>query len=71
MLVEPNDISAAFWAVWQNQAALIELRSPELIRIRYFGMLTGWASAAAAGLLIYLRGLYKSRKTETASAAHR
>ena len=54
VLVEPNDISAAFWAVWQKQAALIELRSPELIRIRFFGELTAWACGAlalAGGLL--------------------
>ncbi|MEA4928384.1 MAG: ABC transporter permease [Candidatus Limiplasma sp.] len=54
VLVEPNDISAAFWAVWQKQAALIELRSPELIRTRFFGELTAWACGAlalAGGLL--------------------
>lgn len=48
VLVEWSDIQSAFWHVWQNAAGLRELRSPELIRIRYFAMLTGWFSAGAA-----------------------
>lgn len=48
VLVEPDDIAAAFWDVWQKQAALFELRSPELIRTRFFGMLMGWACGALA-----------------------
>ncbi len=71
VLVAWQDIRTAFWQVWQGAASLMELRSPELIRIRFFGMLTGWASAAAAGLLTYLWGLYRRGKTETASAARR
>ncbi|HPF87730.1 MAG TPA: ABC transporter permease [Candidatus Limiplasma sp.] len=51
VLVEWDDIQSAFWQVWQSAASLLELRSPELIRIRYFGMLTGWFSAGAAVLL--------------------
>jgi hypothetical protein len=48
VLVEWDDITAAFWQVWQGAAGMMELRSPELIRIRYFAMLTAWCSAAAA-----------------------
>lgn len=54
VLVEPKDISAAFWDVWQKQAVLFELRSPELIRARFFGEVMGWACgglALAGGLL--------------------
>jgi hypothetical protein len=46
--VEWNDIQAAFWQVWQSAAGLRELRSPELLRLRYFAMVTAWCSAGAA-----------------------
>ncbi len=48
ILVEWKDIQTAFWQVWQNAAMLQELRSPELLRIRYFAMLTAWFSAGTA-----------------------
>ena len=48
ILVEWKDIQTAFWQVWQGAARLQELRSPELMRIRYFAMLTAWFSAGAA-----------------------
>ncbi len=48
ILVEWKDIQTAFWQVWQSAARLQELRSPELMRIRYFAMLTAWFSAGAA-----------------------
>ena len=54
VLVEPADIATAFWNVWQKQAALMEIRSPELIRTRYFASIMGWACggmAVAGGLL--------------------
>ena len=48
VLVEPDDIATAFWNVWQKQANLFELRSPELIRIRFFRSVMGWACGALA-----------------------
>ncbi len=48
ILVEWKDIQTAFWQVWQSAARLQELRSPELNRIRFYGMLTSWFSAGAA-----------------------
>ena len=54
VLVEWEDIRSTFWQVRQGAASLMELRSPELIRIRYFAMVTGWCSAAAAVLLTCL-----------------
>ena len=54
VLVEPKDISAAFWNVWQKQATVMELRSPELIRIRFFQSVMGWACGGltlAGGML--------------------
>jgi len=54
VLVEPKDISTAFWNVWQKQANLFELRSPELLRIRFFRSVMGWACGGftlAGGML--------------------
>ena len=54
VLVEPTDIATAFWNVWQKQASLLEMRSPELIRTRFFANIIGWACggmAVAGGLL--------------------
>ena len=55
ILVEWADIKTAYWNVWQGLATMQELRSPQLLRLRYFGMLTGWASAGAAvfGVMYY------------------
>ncbi len=54
VLVEPNDIAAAFWDVWQRQAGVVALRSPELLTVQFFRVLMGWACgglALAGGLL--------------------
>lgn len=48
VLVEWKDIQAAFWQVWQSAASLRELRSPELLRLRYFAMIAAWSAAGAA-----------------------
>ena len=48
VLVEPKDISTVFWNVWQKQASLLELRSPELVRIRFFREIMGWACGGIA-----------------------
>ncbi len=60
VLVEWDDITAAFWRVWQGAAGLTELRSPELIRLRYFAMVTAWSSAAA---VVALTGLWTRWRT--------
>ncbi len=55
VLVEPADIETAFWNVWQKQASVLSLRSPEVIRAQFFGRVMGWACGAlmlAAGLLV-------------------
>ena len=51
MLVEWEDIAAAFWKVWQTSATLQELRSPEILRLRYFTLLIQGCSAGAGVLL--------------------
>lgn len=40
VLVEPDDIVAAFWNVRDLSANAIELRTPEIIRLRFFAMLS-------------------------------
>ncbi len=59
-----NDIQTAFWQVWQGAANLMELRSPELIRIRYFGMVISWCSAITACLLFYLWGMLRKKRSK-------
>ncbi len=48
ILVEWKDIQTAFWRVWQSASRLQELRSTELSRIRFHGILVAWFSAGAA-----------------------
>lgn len=48
ILVEPKDIAAAFWNVWQSSATAVELRTPELMRIRFYSRLMGWACGFCA-----------------------
>lgn len=59
VLVEPKDISTAFWNVWQGMSGLIELRSPELLRVRFLERIVGWSAGAAALCLgvLWARGL--------------
>ena len=64
VLVEWDDIQSTFWQVWQGVASLRELRSPELIRIRYFGMVISWCSAIAACSLLWLWGLLRRKHTD-------
>ena len=54
VLVEWQDMADAFWKVWQTSATLRELRTPELLRLRYFTLLIQGCSAAV-GVLLALR----------------
>lgn len=54
VLVEPQDIAAAFWNVWQGMASVLSLRSPEVLRVSFFARVIGWSAggaALAAGIL--------------------
>ena len=62
ILVEWEDIQTAFWKVWQGAAKMRELRSPEIIRMQFFGMLLGWFSAGFAVLATKLMNkLFRKR----------
>lgn len=52
VLVEPNDISAAFWNVWQSTASTVELRTAELLRLRFLRELAFWCSLLAGMLAV-------------------
>lgn len=51
ILVEWQDIAKAFWQVWQEPAVMVELRSPEILRLRWLDLLIKGCSAGAAVLL--------------------
>ena len=51
ILVEWENIAAAFWKVWQNPAVMMELRTPEILRLRWLDLLIKGCSAGAAVLL--------------------
>lgn len=57
VLVEPKDIGEAFWNVWTKQAGLVEMRSPQLLRIRFYQLLMGWAcgTMGIAGAMLAAR----------------
>lgn len=61
VLVEWEDIAAAFWNVWQTSATLQELRSPELLRLRYFTLLIQGCAAASGVILAMWYGRMRSR----------
>ena len=51
VLVEWNDIAAAFWNVWQGSAVIRELRTMEILRLRWLALLVQgccWAFSAGA-----------------------
>ena len=62
VLVEWEDIAAAFWNVWQKSATLREFRSPELLRLRYFTLLIQGCSAASGVILALWYGRVRSRE---------
>lgn len=51
VLIEWNDIGDTFWKVWQSAAPLRELRTPELLRLRFFTLLVDGFSALAGVVL--------------------
>lgn len=57
VLVEWKDIQAAFWNVWQDSAVIRELRSPEILRLRFFGLIVQWCAALmGVSLAVLCRG---------------
>lgn len=51
VLVEWDDIATAFWNVWQGNAVIQLLRSPELLRLQFLTLLVDGMSALAGVVL--------------------
>ncbi len=51
ILVEWEDIADAFWKVWQLPAVMRELRTPELLRLRWLTLMVQGCSAGAGVVL--------------------
>lgn len=62
VLVEWEEIATAFWKCWQTPATLVELRSPEFMRLRFFGLMIQLASAACGVTLALLYGRLRTRE---------
>lgn len=54
VLVEWKDIQTAFWNVWQSSAMLKELRTPEILRLRFLGFVIQWCAALMGAAMITL-----------------
>jgi hypothetical protein len=63
VLVEWKDINDAFWKVWQQDAMVMSLRSPAIIRLRFFATLLNWMVALFAAIAPVMLVLhFKSKK---------
>ena len=52
VLVEPKDIAATFWNIRAQESALVSLRTPETLRLRFLHRLMTAAALAAGFLLV-------------------
>lgn len=62
VLVEWEEIATAFWKCWQTPATLVELRSPEFMRLRFFGLMIQLLSAGCGIVLALLYGRLRTRE---------
>ncbi len=60
VLVEWSDIQDAFWKVWKAFAVMREFRTPELMRLRFFTILTNGFSSLAGVLLFLAYGRFRT-----------
>lgn len=68
VLVEWDDITAAFWNVWQGNAVIKELRTMEILRLRWLMLLVQGCSAGAGVLLGILCGRIRSSQAMVADS---
>lgn len=68
VLVEWKDIAEAFWNVWQLPAVMVELRSPEILRLRWLDLLIKGCSAGAAVLLALRYAKTRTRADEVSDS---
>lgn len=62
VLVEWEEIATAFWKCWQTPATLVELRSPEFMRLRFYGLMIQLTSAGCGVTLALLYGRLRTRE---------
>lgn len=62
VLVEWKEIATAFWKCWQTPATLVELRSPEFMRLRFYGLMIQLTSAGCGVTLALLYGRLRTRE---------
>ena len=70
VLVEWKDIAKAFWNVWQDTAVMQELRTPEILRLRWLALLVQGCSAGAGVLLGVLYGRMRSSRQLVADSVN-
>ncbi len=70
VLVEWNDIATAFWNVWQGSAVIRELRTMEILRLRWLALLVQGCSAGAGVLLGILCGRVRSSRSMVADSVN-
>lgn len=74
VLVEWADINDAFWKVWQGFSVMRELRTPELMRLRFYTLVVDGFSALLGVVLVsvYARwGNSAERLTKSVAALYR
>lgn len=70
ILVEWDDIAAAFWHVWQDTAVMHEMRTMEILRLRWLALLVQGCSAGLAVLLGMMYGRMRSSRALVADSIH-
>lgn len=70
VLVEWEDITKAFWNVWQDTAVMRELRTPEILRLRWLALLVQGCSAGAGALLGIFYGRMRSSRQLVADSVN-
>ena len=70
VLVEWSDIQDTFWKVWKNFAVMKEMRSTELIRLRFFTLLIDGFSALAGVILFSAYRRYRTNTETVLEALH-
>lgn len=68
VLVEWEDIGEAFWHVWQDSAVMQELRTTEILRLRWLALLVQGCSAGLAVLLGIMYGRMRSSRSLVADS---
>lgn len=65
VLVEWKDINTAFWKVWQADAQVMSLRSPEILRLRFFTLILQWMTALCAAVIPVMCMMLVKQKKQT------